>query len=98
VGPRASFHDVERRKILHLLGLEVRTLGRPARSQLVYRMPYVSPCSYVVPMDMSRNMKSGLITEHEREIPKVNLWCTLPTDSVIGPYFFFFFFFFRKAL
>jgi hypothetical protein len=27
---------------------------------------FVSPYSYVVPMDMSRNMKSGLITEHER--------------------------------
>jgi hypothetical protein len=33
VGPRIGLEDVERRKVLPLQGLELRTLGRPTRSQ-----------------------------------------------------------------
>jgi hypothetical protein len=33
VGPRAGLDDVENRKFLTLPGLELRLLGRPARSQ-----------------------------------------------------------------
>jgi hypothetical protein len=33
VGPRANLDDVEKRKFLTLLGLELRPLGRPACSQ-----------------------------------------------------------------
>jgi hypothetical protein len=33
VGPRAGLDDVEKRKFLTLQGLELRPLGRPARSQ-----------------------------------------------------------------
>jgi hypothetical protein len=40
VGPRAFLEDVEERKFLTLLGLELRTLGRPARSQSLYRLRY----------------------------------------------------------
>jgi hypothetical protein len=40
VGPRASLDDVEKRKFLTLPGLELRPLGRPARSQSVYRLCY----------------------------------------------------------
>jgi hypothetical protein len=32
--------DEERRKIWHLPGLELRSLGRPARSQSLYRLRY----------------------------------------------------------
>jgi hypothetical protein len=32
--------DVDKRKFLTLLGLELRPLGRPARSQSVYRLRY----------------------------------------------------------
>jgi hypothetical protein len=32
VGPRAGLDDVEKRKFLTLVGLELRRLGRPARS------------------------------------------------------------------
>jgi hypothetical protein len=66
VGPRASLQDVMMRKFLRLLGLEVRSLGRPACSELVYRLPFVSSYSYIVSMDIPQNMKSGLIIEHER--------------------------------
>jgi hypothetical protein len=40
VNPRAGLDDVEKRKFLPLPGLALRPLGRPARSQLVYRMSY----------------------------------------------------------
>jgi hypothetical protein len=38
VDPRASLDDVERRKFLTLSELELRHLGRPARSQSLYRL------------------------------------------------------------
>jgi hypothetical protein len=40
VNPRAGLYDVEKRKFLTLLGLELRPLGRPARSQSLYQLPY----------------------------------------------------------
>jgi hypothetical protein len=39
-GPRASLEDVEKRQFLTLPGLELRPLGRPARSQALYRLSY----------------------------------------------------------
>jgi hypothetical protein len=38
--PRAGLDDVETRKFLTLPGLELRPLGRPARSQSLYRLRY----------------------------------------------------------
>jgi hypothetical protein len=38
VGPKAGLDDVERRKISPLPGLELRPLGRRARSQSLYRL------------------------------------------------------------
>jgi hypothetical protein len=40
VDPRAAPDDVEKRKFLALPGLEFRHLGRPAGSQLLYRLSY----------------------------------------------------------
>jgi hypothetical protein len=40
VGPRAGLDEMEKRKFLTLPGLELRPLGRPARSQLLYRLSY----------------------------------------------------------
>jgi hypothetical protein len=40
VGPRTGPEDVEKRKFLTLPGLELQTLGRPARSQSLYRLRY----------------------------------------------------------
>jgi hypothetical protein len=39
-GPRAGLDAVEKSKILSLPGLELQTLGRPARSQSLYRLSY----------------------------------------------------------
>jgi hypothetical protein len=41
VGHTAGLDDVEKRKFLTLPGLELRPLGRPARSQSLYRLRYV---------------------------------------------------------
>jgi hypothetical protein len=38
--PRADMDDVDKRKFLTLQGLELRPLGRPARSQSLYRLRY----------------------------------------------------------
>jgi hypothetical protein len=40
VGPKAGLDDMEKRKFLPLLGLELPPLGRPARSQSLYRLRY----------------------------------------------------------
>jgi hypothetical protein len=41
VDPRAGLDDMEKRKFLILPGLELRILGRPARSQSLYRLRYL---------------------------------------------------------
>jgi hypothetical protein len=38
--PRAGLDNVEKRKLLNLPGLKLRPLGRPARSQSLYRLHY----------------------------------------------------------
>jgi hypothetical protein len=40
VGPRAGLDNVQKRKYLTLPGLELRPIGRPARSQSLYRLSY----------------------------------------------------------
>jgi hypothetical protein len=40
VDPRAGLDDVEKRTFLTLPGLELLPLGRPARSQSLYRLNY----------------------------------------------------------
>jgi hypothetical protein len=42
VGPRAGLDVVEKKKLLTLPGLELRPLGRPVRSQSLYRLRYAS--------------------------------------------------------
>jgi hypothetical protein len=43
VDPRAGLDDVEKRKFLTLPGHELRPLGRPARSQSLYRYAIPAP-------------------------------------------------------
>jgi hypothetical protein len=43
MGPRAGLDDVVKRKFLTLPGFELRLLGRPARSQSLYRLRYHCP-------------------------------------------------------
>jgi hypothetical protein len=46
VGPRASLGDMEKRKFLPSPGLELRPLGRSARSQALYRLSYTGSTYY----------------------------------------------------
>jgi hypothetical protein len=48
VGPRTDLDDVEKRIFLTTPGLELRPLGRPARSRSLYRLRY--PASFFVCM------------------------------------------------
>jgi hypothetical protein len=41
VNPRTGFDDVDGRKMVHLPGLELRPLGRPARGQSLYRRGFL---------------------------------------------------------
>jgi hypothetical protein len=43
VGPRAGLNGMEKSKFLTLPGLELRPLGRPARSQSLYQLRYPGP-------------------------------------------------------
>jgi hypothetical protein len=43
VDPRVALDDVEKRKFLTLPGLELRSIGRPARSQSLNRLLYPGP-------------------------------------------------------
>jgi hypothetical protein len=45
VDPRAGMDDVEKRKLFTLPGLELRTLGRPVRSQSLYRLNFLAGSS-----------------------------------------------------
>jgi hypothetical protein len=47
VGPRAGLDNADKRKFLTLPGLELRPLGRPARSQSLYRLRYPGSTSAV---------------------------------------------------
>jgi hypothetical protein len=46
VGPRTRLDDVETRKFLTIPGLEFQPIGRPALSQLLYRLSYRGSSKY----------------------------------------------------
>jgi hypothetical protein len=48
VDPRSGLDDLEKRKVLTLRGLELRFLGRPARSQSLYRLRYPGSYIYII--------------------------------------------------
>jgi hypothetical protein len=53
VGPRAGLEDVEERKYITLPGLEIRPLGRPARSLSLYRLRLPGSRTYSVETKLS---------------------------------------------
>jgi hypothetical protein len=77
VDPRADLDDVEKRKFLTLPGLEHRLLGRPARSQSLYRLRllenYVPGIAYVksqivTDMDLFPGYRMQTLGFHGRKI------------------------------
>jgi hypothetical protein len=84
VDPRASLDDVEKRKFLTLLGLKLRPLGRPARSQSLYRLSY--PSSWFRFSVQRRNgqgkMLFALRYDHKTFINMINI--PVLTDYVVS--------------
>jgi hypothetical protein len=68
VGPRTGLDDMEKRKFLPLLGLELRPLGRPVRSQSLYRLPY--PGSHSKEFSFKFTIS---VNKHENIKPKPSL-------------------------
>jgi hypothetical protein len=48
VGPRAGLDNVETRMFLNVPGLELRSLGRPVRSQSLYRYAIPAGCLFIL--------------------------------------------------
>jgi hypothetical protein len=71
VGSRTCLDDVEKRKFLTLPGLKLRTLGRSARSQSLYRLRHLGSLILVI----------TLIKEERTEIPSVKFELYLTADG-----------------
>jgi hypothetical protein len=56
VDPRAGLDDVEKRKFLTLPAFGLRPLGRPARSQSLYRLSYPGHVVEVLFIERSDNV------------------------------------------
>jgi hypothetical protein len=92
VDPRAGLDDVKKRKLLTLTGLELRPLGRPARSQSLYRLRYpdsqgpvfISPrnrVAHIYPQALdycTRQSQSHIATDGQL-ISKS--WCRAPSGA-----------------
>jgi hypothetical protein len=88
VDPRADLDNVEKREFLTLPGLELRPLGRPARSQSLYRLNY--PGSYtkmLLPIINSQTISYTLrgalkMAGCTRNRNSVNTYSTFTAESV----------------
>jgi hypothetical protein len=78
--PRAGLDDVEKRKFLPPPALELRPLGRPFRSESLYRLSYAEKIKY------KTNLLLGfLITETKIRAPELNLrrsTCICPSPKL----------------
>jgi hypothetical protein len=64
VGLRTGLEDVEKRKFMTLLGLELRPLGHPAHSQSLYRLSYPGSCYIINNSQMSRAVNFDVNKPH----------------------------------
>jgi hypothetical protein len=75
--PGAGLDDVEKRKFLTLPGLELRTLGRPARSQSLYRLGYPGSCLLYLDNVKWRTINNDGLERMSKEGPVVSRdWIT----------------------
>jgi hypothetical protein len=70
--PRAGLHNVEKRKILILPGLELLPLGRPARSQSLYRLRYLGSI-YLINTSKNRIFYQMSIDETPRTVSQQSI-------------------------
>jgi hypothetical protein len=75
VNPRAGLDDVEKRKFIALPGLELRPLGRPARSQSLYWLRYPGSLHLFIIYTVSERL----------QIKRVILqWDALKPNKILG--------------
>jgi hypothetical protein len=65
VGPRAGLGDMERRKIMSLVGFELRPLGRPSDVEPVESQPGLSSILFI------RHYSAELSLDTETSLPRV---------------------------
>jgi hypothetical protein len=86
VGPRTGLDDVEKRKFLPLPGLELGRLGRPARSQSLYRLRYPgSRYRWEDNIKMDINEIALEVVDRVRLIRIGDQWCPLVNSEPWGP-------------
>jgi hypothetical protein len=73
VSPRTGLDDVKRRKILTLPGLELRTIGHPARSQSLYQLLYPGVVFQKRTLYPSSGMKGKKLTRKKHVSSKILL-------------------------
>jgi hypothetical protein len=87
VEPRAGLDDVEWRKFLTVLGLELRPVDRPTRSQSLYRLRYPgSSCNHM--MISHLNFKASHILKNTPHLPLKQYLCAknaIPVTDRGGP-------------
>jgi hypothetical protein len=90
VDPRAGLDDVEKRKFLILPGLELRPLGRPVRSQSLYRLRYPGSYLYqstihILSLEESTKSRSqwprGLRHEPSSPAQTLGSWVRIPLEA-----------------
>jgi hypothetical protein len=64
--PRAGLDDVEKSKFLTVMGLELRSLGRPASSQSLCRLSYPGSKGDCIPSITFQILLGSQIEEEER--------------------------------
>jgi hypothetical protein len=80
--PRACLDDVEKRKLLTLPGFELRPLGHPARSQLLYWLRYLgSEYPAVNVLKITTQMGS---TFQAPKLPELRSYAYLLIESALG--------------
>jgi hypothetical protein len=70
VGPRAGLDDVEKRKLLTPLGLELLLLSRPARSQLLYQLRYPGSSESSIPTKNQKQKTETIYVKFFRNVTR----------------------------
>jgi hypothetical protein len=68
VGPQSRVDAVEKRTFLPVPGLELRPLGRPARSMSLYRLSYTASTLILLVKQAACNLKMEAICSSEKPI------------------------------
>jgi hypothetical protein len=88
VGLRAGPDDVEKKKFLTLPGLKLRPLGRPARSQSLYRLSYLGSYEMLVLVLITLHIGVGcaeVASTFQGAPPSASCYCYIKVFKCLGP-------------